>query len=749
METPLERRLVPVSRLNYHRATTLESAFHAPPFCFAHRKPLMMLKTPSRTACTLCAGLMLLALITIAADLLAANHPSDETTTKLVCNMIQKFHISQRQIDDKISEKLLERFLKNLDSQKLYFVQTDIDSFSKYKTELDDLLKAGNTQFAYDIWDRFLQRFDQQIELAQKLIVAEHDFTIDESIEIDPDKIPYAKTEAELNERWRKRVKFELLNARLDNAELAGKEKPKTAPNGKEKAATAIVEPKERMQKRYRMLAKAYHETEDSDKLEMCLSALTHCFDPHSAYMSPQSEEEFQIAIKLSLDGIGAELRSEDGFTTVNKVVEGGAAAKDGRLKAGDRILAVGQETGEMVDIVEMKLNKVVRLIRGKRGTKVRLQVKKETGEVELYEMTRQKIELTNAEVKGEIIETEKRLTIPTATGNVARKGRVGIVNIPSFYRDFQGFQDGVENAKSTARDVQTVLQKFQKQGGVDAVVVDLRTNGGGALSEAIEVSGLFIDKGPIVQVKEQNGKIRSHDDDEDGVAYSGPLVVVCNKLSASASEIFAGAIKDYQRGIVVGDETTHGKGTVQNVMPVTSAMLFLNKQDRGALKLTIQQFYRVNGDSTQNLGVTSDIVLPSLLDHFDNVGEASLDNALPFDKIPPAPHVSAGMFSNDVVSTLRNRSQRRVGADPKFQEIQKDIARYLERKNRKSISLNEAVLKAERSQSKKEEAEADKEDPSSRGDAPIFAEEAYNNEVLQISLDYATMLRNPQAAQK
>ncbi len=716
----------------------------------------MKLKTPSRTACTLCAGMLLLAIVTGFADHLAANHPNDETTTKLVCNMVQKYHISQRPIDDKISEKLLDRFLKNLDPQKLYFTQPDIDQLSKFKTELDDLVKAGNTQFAYDVWDMFLQRFDRQMEVAKKLIVVNHDFTVDESIEIDAEKIPYAKSQDELNDRWRKRIKFELVNAKLDNLDLANNvnkekpkagEKPKTGTNGKDKTAGVIVEPTERLEKRYRMLAKAYHETEDSEKLEMYLSALTHCFDPHSSYMSPQSQEEFQIAIALNLDGIGAALRSEDGFTTVNEVVKEGAADADGRLKAGDRIIAVGQETGELVDIMEMKLSKVVRLIRGKRGTKVRLQVKKgETGEVVVYELTRKKIDLKNAEVKGEIVETEKRLT---ANGTVGRKGKVGIVNIPSFYRDFQGFQDGVENAKSTARDVQTVLQKFQKEGGVDVVVVDLRSNGGGALSEAIDVSGLFIDKGPIVQVKEQNGKIRSHDDEENGVAYSGPLVVLCNKLSASASEIFAGAIKDYQRGIVVGDETTHGKGTVQNVMPVTSAMLFLNKQDRGALKLTIQQFYRVNGDSTQNLGVRSDIVLPSILDKMD-LGEASLENALAFDRIPPASHASAEMLTNDLISTLRNRSQRRVTADTKFQDIQKDIERYVVRKSRKSISLNESVLKAERSQNKKEQTEADIEDPSTRGsDTPIFADETYNNEVLQISLDYATLLRNPQAAQK
>ncbi len=716
----------------------------------------MKLKTPSRTACTLSAGLLLLAIVTGFADHLAANHPSDETTTKLVCNMVQKYHISQRPIDDKISEKLLDRFLKNLDPQKLYFTQPDIDQLSKFKVELDDLVKAGNTQFAYDVWDMFLQRFDRQMDVAKKQIVANHDFTVDESIEIDAEKIPYAKSQDELNDRWRKRIKFELVNAKLDNIDLANNinkdkpkvgEKPKTGNNGKDKAAGVVVEPAERLEKRYRMLAKAYHETEDSEKLEMYLSALTHCFDPHSSYMSPQSQEEFQIAIALNLDGIGAALRSEDGFTTVNEVVKDGAADTDGRLKAGDRITAVGQETGELVDIMEMKLSKVVRLIRGKRGTKVRLQVKKgDTGEVVVYELTRKKIELKNSEVKGEIIETEKRLT---ANGAAGRKGKVGIVNIPSFYRDFQGFQEGVENAKSTARDVQTVLQKFQKEGGVDVVVVDLRSNGGGALSEAIDVSGLFIDKGPIVQVKEQNGKIRSHDDDIDGVVYNGPLVVLCNKLSASASEIFAGAIKDYQRGIVVGDETTHGKGTVQNVMPVTSAMLFLNKQDRGALKLTIQQFYRVNGDSTQNLGVRSDIVLPSILDKMD-LGEASLENALAFDRIPPASHASSEMITNDLISTLRNRSQRRVAADTKFQDIQKDIERYVVRKTRKTVSLEEAVLKAERSQNKKEPSEADIEDPSTRGsDDPIFKDETYNNEVLQISLDYATLLRNPQAAQK
>ncbi|MEK7857412.1 MAG: hypothetical protein AAB288_15075, partial [Acidobacteriota bacterium] len=273
-----------------------------------YRKHLMKLTIPSRTAWTLCAGLLLLAAVTGFADRLAANHPNDETTTKLVCGMVQKFHISQHPIDDQISGKLLDRFLKSLDPQKLYFTQPDIDELSKFKSTLDDLVKAGNTQFAYDVWDMYLQRIERQMEIAHKLIDSQHDFTVDESIEIDADKIAFAKTQDELNDRWRRRIKFELINARLDNEDIAsGKQKPKAGP-GQPKTPTGPIDPQERLHKRYRMLQKAAKETEDSEKLELYLSSLTHCFDPHSSYMSPHSQEEFQIAIALNLDGIGASL---------------------------------------------------------------------------------------------------------------------------------------------------------------------------------------------------------------------------------------------------------------------------------------------------------------------------------------------------------------------------------------------------------------------------------------------------------
>jgi carboxyl-terminal processing protease len=324
------------------------------------------------------------------------------------------------------------------------------------------------------------------------------------------------------------------------------------------------------------------------------------------------------------------------------------------------------------------------------------------------------------------------------------------VIRIPSFYRDFRGAQRGEENFKSTSRDVEKVLSDFRDQGGVDVVVVDLRFNGGGALSEAIEVSGLFIDEGPIVQVKDPSGEREPHRDPIPGVAYKGPLIVVCNRMSASASEIFAGVIKDYGRGIIVGDTSTHGKGTVQNVMNVSRSLLrFLNPEDRGALKLTISQFYRVNGDSTQNEGVKSDIVIPSLLDHFD-VGESFLDNALAFDQIQPAEYTALDFATPEMLSTLRQQSQRRVNADPEFQKLLKDIDRYEERKKKKAISLNletrrREKIEEEEKNKKKEEETAQESDT----EGPVFDDDHYNNEILRIGVDYAGLLKGLTTAKK
>jgi carboxyl-terminal processing protease len=678
----------------------------------------MTFKSPSRTATALTAGMLLLVATTLTARLLSAERTASETTTKLVCEMVESYHISQAGIDDDISSRLLNRYVKVLDPQKLYFTAADIEGMTKYRTQLDDLVKQGNTEFAFKTFDLYLARMKQRIERVHEWIDAEHDFTVDESLNTDTDTMNFAATEEEVDDRWRKRVKYDLLTLKIDGTELA--------------------EARDRLHKRYKNLLTTATQTEDNEILEMYLSSLTHCFDPHSSYMSPETLEDFQISMRLELEGIGAALRSEDGYTTVAQIVKGGAAAEDGRLEVGDKIIGVAQEgEQEFVDIVETKLSKVVRYIRGKKGTVVRLQVKKaDDGKIEVYDLTRQRIELTQSEVKGKVIEAGTRVD--------GAPGRIGVVNIPSFYRDFGGAQAGQDDFKSTSRDVAKVLEEFRRRGDVDAVVVDLRMNGGGALTEAIEVSGLFIDKGPIVQVKEQDGKIKSHDDDVAGMLWDGPLVVVCNRLSASASEIFAGAIRDYGRGIVIGDETTHGKGTVQNVMPVGPRFFQLvNPQERGALKLTINQFYRVNGDSTQNKGVPSDVVLPSLIDHMD-LGESFLDNALEFDHIDPARHDDYGLVSDELGRKLQAGSTERIAGVEKFVEARKRIEDYLERKERKTIPLNEEALKAERDAGDSNDEE---EQPTVEEDEEIFKAEFYNDEIVRITLDYVNLLGDRKTA--
>jgi carboxyl-terminal processing protease len=668
----------------------------------------MNLKPPSRAASTLTLVAVMLVATTLLAQQLAPPTPAHEQIAKLVCQMIEREHLSHSRFDDKISGRLTDRFLKDLDPQKLYFYQSDIDDLDVSRTTLDEALRAGNMDFAFKAFKLYLTRLDERIAAADKVV--------------DAKEVGYAKSSQELDERWRKRVKYDLLLFKLEN--------------------TAEAESRDRLHKRYRNIKRTMHQLETEDIVEMYLTALATCFDPHSGYMSPRSQRDFEIQMRLNLDGIGAALRGDDGYTVVAQIVPGGAAALDGRLKVGDKIIGVGQEEGEVVDVVEMKLSNVVEKIRGRAGTKVRLQVQPAANATEskIYELTRRKIELKASEVKGEIIDASTR--VPGATG------RIGVIHIPSFYRDFNGAQNGVEEFKSTARDVRHVLRDFASKGGVDGLVIDLRTNGGGALSEAIEVSGIFIDQGPVVQVKDLPGNVKSLDDEEAGIEFKKPLVVLCNRLSASASEIFAGVIKDYDRGLIVGDTTTHGKGTVQSVMNVGKQMFQLfNPPDRGALKLTIQQFYRVNGDSTQNLGVQSDVALPSLLDHMD-IGESSLDNALAFDRIPVAPHTDMKMINPDLVSALRERSQKRVAQVKEFQDLEKDILKYVERKKRKTISLNEEQLRQERL-SEEQKLKNKAEEPEETTDGPIFPDDYYNKEVLNITLDYLAAFRGNNTARK
>lgn len=670
-------------------------------------------------------ALLLLGLSTAFAQKISSADPADQETAKLVTRMIPRYHLSRGEINDKISSMLLDGFLKDLDPQKLYFLQSDISEFEKHRTTLDDDIKNGNVDFAYLVFNRYKQRLDAQMAVAHQLVSAPHDFTIDESIETDPKKLSWATSQQDLNERWRKRVKYDLLQFKLDG------QKDEEARN--------------RLNKRYRNNQLVVDQYSPGEELEIYLTALTQCFDPHSTYMSPHSWEDFEIQMRLSLDGIGAALRADDGYTVVASIVPGGAAAEEGSLKVNDKIIGVGQNAdGEIEDIFEMKLSDVVRKIRGPRGTIVRLQIKPENGnETKIITLTRKKIELNDSEVKGEIIDGAERL---------GRPGKIGVISLPSFYRDFAGAQEGGQ-FKSAAVDVAAVLDKFAKE-RVDVVIVDLRNNGGGALTEAIEVSGHFIDKGPVVQVKEPSGFVQTLDDREPGIKYGGPLVILDNRLAASASEIFAGVIKDYRRGIIVGDTTTHGKGTVQNLMDVAPGQLFsrVRQGDRGKLKLTIQQFYRVNGDSTQDHGVRSDIVLPSMIDHFD-LGESFLDNAVPFDQVPKVKYSEGNMVTPEIVADLKNKSTARISASTDFQKLNKSVERYLTRKGKTQLTLNEEQAKKERGEdelAKKEtESVTDEEGAAPKPGDPIFPKRFYEDEVLNIALDYLADLQGQMAATK
>jgi carboxyl-terminal processing protease len=457
--------------------------------------------------------------------------------------------------------------------------------------------------------------------------------------------------------------------------------------------------------------------------------------------MSPTTLEDFNISMRLHLDGIGARLKSEDGYTIVAEVLPGGAADQDGRLKVEDKIIGVADAGEKITDVVDMKLSDVVKRIRGRRGTTVVLRVLPagQTDPIE-YPLVRAKIELNNSEARGEVIE------VGNEDGH--RPQRVGYIDLPSFYMDVAEANRGNDNYKSCTRDVRALLEKFQKTGPIDAVILDLRNNGGGALNEAISLTGLFIDRGSVVQVKGPRGKVEPYDDEEQGTAYSGPLVVLVSKLSASASEILAGAIQDYSRGLIVGDSSTHGKGTVQTVVPVARNLGGNGGADLGALKVTIQKFYRVNGDSTQNHGVASDVVLPSKWDHLE-IGESHLPQALPFDRVDPVKHANLALVSADLKRVLTSLSEKRQESSPDFQKLADYFDRLETFQKRKAIPLNEKQLREERRR-----ADADNDDDGDidldkprKKDAPVFERTFYNNEVLAITQDFLRVGGHPRVS--
>ena len=642
--------------------------------------------------------------------------PNDRQITLAVKSYLEREHFLRKPIDDEIASRWFDTFLAALDPLKIYFLQSDIDSFAEKKTSLDDLVRRGDVNFAYEVYDRFLERVDERIPIVEALLKQKLNFNQKESIVIDRDTAVWAKTQAEVHDKWRRRIKYDLLVQKME----------KVGPQ----------EARKKLLRRYTSFAKRMHQMNADELLETYLSSLTSSLDPHTSFMSPGTLENFEITMRLQLDGIGASLKGEDGYTTVAEIVPGGAADKDGRLKKKDRIVGVGQGAeGEMVDVVDMNLNNVVKLIRGKRGTIVRLKVIPVGQTVPtVYDIVRAKIELNDSAARGEIIEEGMK---PDGSPY-----RIGVINLPSFYMDMAAARQGQADYKSSTRDCRKLLEGFREQ-GVDCVALDLRSNGGGSLPESISLTGLFIDTGPVVQIKDADKRVQQYDDLDPGVVWDGPLVVLVNKFSASASEIVAGAIQDYRRGLVIGDAATHGKGTVQSLLDLGRQLFqrLPNAPSLGALKITMQQFYRPGGRSTQMEGVKSDVELPSITNHLP-VGEADLDHAIPFDRIDSAEFTSTDKVTDSMVEILRERSAERVAADEEFLELATDIARYEERKNEKTISLLESDFVREWNEGKAAEKEEEKRQEENAGPRrPVVTRDFYFDEAMRVTTDYLAIL--------
>lgn len=670
---------------------------------------------------------LLIALAIILATTPAISRPTQPSATDrqialAVSLLMEKQHLAQKKIDDQAGERCLTSLLKSLDPLKLYFYQSDVDEFSANQHQLDDMVRRGDIRIAYRIFDRFLQRVDERITVALQDVELEHDFTADEEMVRDGDAANYAKNKAEADEKWRRRVKFEMLSQIADDL--------------------TPEEAREKLRRRYTSIRKRWDQTSNDELLEMYLTALTTGFDPHSTYMSPSTLDNFEIQMRLKLDGIGASLRSEDGYTKVHQIIAGGAADQDGRLKEGDEIIGVGQGTdGEMVDIVDMKLNDVVEQIRGKRGTIVRLEVRpaENPKNRQIYDIVRDEIKLTESEARSAVIEWGQKPN--------GQPYKVGVISLPSFYMDMEAARKGDPNYKSTTRDVRRLLKEFNAE-GVEAVLVDLRFNGGGSLTEAVNMTGLFIDKGPVVQVKGHNGRSQPFVDPEAGMVWSGPLVVLTNKFSASASEIFAGAMQDYNRGLIVGDDATHGKGTVQQLYDVAQLLFRIrNDMNLGAMKLTIQQFYRPDGESTQNHGVAADVIIPALTAHLD-VGESDLDYALPFDRIEGLQHDEYQMIDANLINQLRAASRQRINSSDDFAKDLRRIEKYEEQKDRTTVTLNQEQFLAERAELDADKEQEDAFEEAVNNDRPVFdMDDHYNQEAISIVVDYLKLLKDNRVA--
>lgn len=604
-------------------------------------------------------------------------HPTEE---QLITSILTRYHYKSFNLDDSLSKVIYDRYLESLDNGKNYFLNSDIESFKKNEFNIDDFLLKGEVQFFYDVFNVYLARLNKRVDFIDSLLNKEFDYSLDENFQFDRDKAEWAKDENELNEIWRKRLKNDALTYKL---------------NGKDWSFIQKT-----LKKRYKNFAQFLNQYNSEDVFQLAMNSFTQALDPHTNYFSSETSDNFKIDMSLSLEGIGARLQTEDDYTKIVEVIPGGPAAKSELLNADDKIVGVAQnEDGEFEDVIGWRINDVVKLIRGPKGTLVRLQIIPSGSELNSkpkeISLVRDKIKLEDQAAKSNVLEILDE----------GKPFKIGVIDIPKFYNDFEGQRNGDGNYKSTTKDVRLILDSLKNK-NVDGVIIDLREDGGGSLQEAIELTGLFIKDGPVVQVKNSDGSIEVADDPDPKIIYNGPLAVLVDRFSASASEIFAGAIQDYGRGLIIGEQT-YGKGTVQNLIDLNRLTSIKNK-DLGQVKLTIAKFYRINGGSTQHLGVIPDIQYPTFMDPSE-FGESSEPSALPWDEIKATNYHKFSDLSK-IIPILNKKHLDRINTDQDFDYLLEDIKIYKENKKKTSISLNEGIRKKEKDEEEQRKFERENE---------------------------------------
>jgi carboxyl-terminal processing protease len=646
---------------------------------------------------------------------------SDGAIAFATARMLERYHYLREPFTTAVSTNFFHRYIEMFDPQRLHFLQSDLAEFERYRTNLDRLTltasRVADTRPACEIYNVFVERFQQHVKYCDEVLKnGKFDFDTDRRVALVRKDLPFPKDLAEAKQLWRERLDAEYLQeklARMDAAKKAAATKSDDTDEGDKKAAAKPKKSQheeivETISHRYHRNLHTFINFDADDVLQVYLTALARVYDPHSDYFNKSQLDSFGIAMNLSLFGIGAELTSEDGYCVIHRLLPGGPASKSNKIHENDRIISVAQSNQPPVDVVEMNLNKAVQLIRGPKGTQVTLTMIPAGADSEARRtvtLVRDEIKLEDQEAKSRIIE------VPNGQETV----RLGVIDLPSFYASFDpSGTRGKAEPRSTTEDVWRLLAKFKQQ-NVGGVILDLRHNGGGSLEEAIRLTGLFTKHGPVVQVKDFDGTIQHDDAPEQPVSYEGPLIVLTSRLSASASEILAGALQDYGRALVVGDSATHGKGTVQSVQSLKEPLLrlglagYLQTNDPGALKITIKKFYRASGASTQLKGVVPDVILPSILNESKDIGEAALENPLAWDIIPGAKYEHFNLVE-PFLPELRKRSAERIASDKEFAYVREDIEQFKKQQADKTVSLNEQQRLKEKDENDAKQKARDKE---------------------------------------